>query len=75
MTGTSGGHYEHPTIQCSECGRIGGMFSKVRSEWLCDECVEFEDMISGDFIFPKLNGPREPFNMPKFIWGRPDGKR
>lgn len=74
MTGTSGGHYERPNIGCKKCGRTGGRFSRVKDGWLCDECLEFDDMLSGDFVFPKIDCPRESFNKPRFVWGEPSGK-
>jgi hypothetical protein len=71
MTGTNGGTYERPHIKCSDCGRTTGKFSRIKDEWLCDECVEFYDMVSGGFSFPQINVPCKPFNPPKFVWGEP----
>jgi hypothetical protein len=42
----------------------------VKDEWLCDECVEFDDLAFGGFTFPKIDKPRQPFNPPVFVWGR-----
>ena len=72
MTDTHGGHFSPPTLECSDCGRKGGRFSKVKGEWLCDECVEMDEIMS-EYRYPNVN-LNKPFNPPRFVWARPTRK-